>query len=76
MLSGACMFCISEVLMAAIFNGCSCGIKNYDFRVIFNGMTSTEFHKNLAIGSEVDMGVQTHRQDGNLISLHFSFRRK
>jgi hypothetical protein len=31
-------------------------------------MTSTEFHKNLPIGSEVD-GRVGHRQDGDLISL-------
>jgi hypothetical protein len=31
----------------------------------------TEFHKNLPIGSEVGTGGQTHRQRGDLISLHF-----
>jgi hypothetical protein len=35
---------------------------------------STEFHKNLPVGSEVDSGGQTYRQDGDVISLHFSFR--
>jgi hypothetical protein len=35
----------------------------------------TEFLKNLAIVSEVGRGGrQTHRQDGDLISLHVSFR--
>jgi hypothetical protein len=39
----------------------------------------TKFHKNLPVCSEVDRGdsqTQTHRQDGDFISLHFSFRKE
>jgi hypothetical protein len=33
---------------------------------------NTESHKNLPVGTKIDRG--THRQDGDLISLLFSFR--
>jgi hypothetical protein len=44
----------------------------------------TEFHKNVPVGSEVGGGGQalthkhthTHRQDGDHISVHFSFRKE
>jgi hypothetical protein len=36
----------------------------------------TEFHKNLPIGSEVGGGAFRQRQDGDFISLHFSFRKE
>jgi hypothetical protein len=38
-------------------------------------MTSTEFHKNIPIGSKVIKGdTQTDRQTGDLISLTFLFK--
>jgi hypothetical protein len=38
---------------------------------------STEFNKNLPIGSEIDRGDrQTHRRNGDVISLHFSFSKE
>jgi hypothetical protein len=50
-------------------------LKTYRVEVSFNGMTSLlNFRKNLPIGSKVDRSIDT--QDGDLISLHFSFRKQ
>jgi hypothetical protein len=58
------------------WNGCSYGIENDGIKVSFNGMTSllnfiksTNWFKSL-------WGRQTHRQEDDLISLHFSFRKE
>jgi hypothetical protein len=45
--------------------GWSYDIKNYGFEITFKGIISARnFVKNLPVGSEVDRGVQTHRQTG------------
>jgi hypothetical protein len=36
----------------------------------------TNFHKNLPTGSEADRGGQTHRQDGDLITVFFPLEMK
>jgi hypothetical protein len=42
----------------------------------WHGLTN-KFHTNLLIGSNVDVGGgQTHRTGGDLISLHFRFRKE
>jgi hypothetical protein len=53
-------------------------LKNIVLRPPSMACLPTEFHKNLPIGSEVDWGggAETHTQDGDLISLHFSFRKE
>jgi hypothetical protein len=44
------------------WNGWRYGINKHGFEVNFNGMTSTEFHENLLIGSKVIGGdTQTDR---------------
>jgi hypothetical protein len=57
-------------------NGCSYGIKKYGVKVTFNGMTSLLNFISIYQLVQKLMGGQTHRQDGDLISLHFSFRKK
>jgi hypothetical protein len=55
------------------WNGFSYSIKNYSTEVIFNGMTSLlNFIKIYQLVQKL-IG-QTHRQEGDLISLQFSFR--
>jgi hypothetical protein len=42
------------------WNGYSYSIKNYAVQASFYGINSTEFHKNLPIGSKVDRDRDTH----------------
>jgi hypothetical protein len=58
------------------WNGCSYGIKNYGVEVTFNGMTSLlNFIKIYQLVQKF-MGSRHTRQDGDLISLHVSFRKE
>jgi hypothetical protein len=58
-----------------LWNGCSYGIKNYGVRVIFNGITFLQNFTKLYQMDKKLIAGQTHRQDGDLISLHLSFRK-
>jgi hypothetical protein len=58
------------------FWNCSYGIKSYGVEVIISDMTSIlNFIKIYQLVQEL-MGAQTHRQDGDLISLFLALRRK
>jgi hypothetical protein len=57
------------------WNCCRYGIKNYGVEAIFNGMTSLlNFIKNYQLVQKL-RGAETHRENGDLISLYFSFRK-
>jgi hypothetical protein len=67
---------LQKFARSPFWDGCSYNIKNYGVEVTFNGMTlHNEFNENLPVGSEVCMWDrqthETHRQGGNVISLHF-----
>jgi hypothetical protein len=55
------------------WNSWNYGIGNYGFEFIFNGMTSLQNFINIYQLVQVLVEGQTHRQDGDLISLHFFF---
>jgi hypothetical protein len=77
MLTGASFAFTSGVLTSTIvyWNRRSYGIKNYGVEVIFSGMNSVLNLVKVYRLVQTLLGGETNRQEGDLVSLEFSFRK-